>query len=266
MPQGMNVPKDAKCVECQSDRLNAAAIPGLLACQNCGKVQPMPRVLGVAEGDDTSDEWCSVCKGDGETETILGMGKVTCQHCDGSKVEPKKKQSGLVAVDAAEMPEAPDAFEEEEGFRAWIVKKRLVPGEIPMLRSVTVHEAFWQPGAPMKAVCSREDEKHTPPHEHCSCGLYTAKTLKHLLSMPYHRYDEKDDDETVVLGRVKLWGKVIEGTQGWRAEFGYPSVLYVPFESWRLIDPLREAYRVPVAVKNWADKLEKKINEQKEQK
>ena len=31
-----------------------------------------------------------------------------------------------------------------------------------------------------------------------------------------------------VIGRVALWGEVVEGTRGWRASRGYPAELWVP--------------------------------------
>src|SRR5215471_2153916 len=60
------------------------------------------------------------------------------------------------------------------------------------------------------------------PSEHCSCGIY-ARTD------PAGAYEHVSlgGSLTVVLGTVKLWGKVIPGTQGWRAEYAYPDSLYV---------------------------------------
>jgi hypothetical protein len=88
---------------------------------------------------------------------------------------------------------------------------------------------------------------HAVPDPKCGCGLYAARTLQHLAGMPYHLYYE---DEFVVLGEVALWGGVIPGTLGWRAQYGYPRRLLVPFEAWRLVKPLRDAYGVPVELSN----------------
>jgi hypothetical protein len=65
--------------------------------------------------------------------------------------------------------------------------------------------------------------------------------------MAYHRYRE---DDFVVLGEVSMWGGVIEGTQGWRAQYAYPRRLLVPFEAWRQGAVLRTAYGVPVELAN----------------
>jgi hypothetical protein len=50
-------------------------------------------------------------------------------------------------------------------------------------------------------------------------------------------------------GQVALWGKVIEGEDGYRAEFAYPKALYVSYLNYRLVEPL-SVYGVPVRVLN----------------
>jgi hypothetical protein len=70
----------------------------------------------------------------------------------------------------------------------------------------------------LEAICSKlgrpfEDFLHPPPHsvpgEDCSCGFYAMKDLESML-----RFSAPG----LVLGRVKLAGKVIEYTSGYRAE------------------------------------------------
>ena len=59
-----------------------------------------------------------------------------------------------------------------------------------------------------------------------------------------------------VLGRVSLWGKVVEYDHGWRAEFAYPAELFIPARrlhgpSEPRLDELVEAlaaYRVRLSV------------------
>jgi hypothetical protein len=154
---------------------------------------------------------------------------------------------GMVAVDE----EVPTHVEAEVGWRAWGVDPDTPEAEIPLLRSVTYAEAYWTPGAPMEATCGGASAQgdHVPG-EHCSCGLYSAKTMEHLLSMGYHKYDADRAGLFHVIGEVSLWGKVVEGSQGWRAQFGYPRTLYVPYEAWPLAARLEAGYRVPVRLKN----------------
>jgi hypothetical protein len=139
-------------------------------------------------------------------------------------------------------------MEARTGWRAWGVPKTLEDGELPLLRSVTFSTYYWTPREPMRAVCN-SGHAHKPPSLDCGCGLYSAKDRKHLLGMSYHNYDP-DEGHFTVIGRVALWGNVVEGTQGWIAEYGYPQELFLPYEAWHLFKPLEEAYGVPVRLDN----------------
>lgn len=57
---------------------------------------------------------------------------------------------------------------------------------------------------------------HHSPDESCTCGIYAA-----------HSPDQCAGYGKYVLGRVNLWGRVIPGDKGYRAEFAYPSELFV---------------------------------------
>lgn len=76
---------------------------------------------------------------------------------------------------------------------------------------------------------------HDAPHENCSCGIYAAATEDHEYR-----------DQGRVWGKVKMWGKIVPGTKGARAEYAYPSELHVPEELAN--DPAILAYGVPVIV------------------
>jgi hypothetical protein len=145
---------------------------------------------------------------------------------------------------------APDLAGTEEGWRAWKVNVEPPPfGTCPKLFSATRSSFFWAPRQKARAECKRCKEI---PGQSCSCGFYSAKTLTHLREMGYQRYQVGAPVCTVV-GRLACWGKVIEGTQGWRSEFAYPVRLYVPFEAWKLGSPLAEGYGVPVRLLNLLD-------------
>jgi hypothetical protein len=138
------------------------------------------------------------------------------------------------------MPEPliPDIAGVVIGWRAWGINDHPL-----RLYSVT-HAAVWPPREPIEAECHKP---HAVPDPKCSCGLYAARTLDHLAGMGYQRYR---DDDFVVVGEVAMWGGVIPGTQGWRAQFAYPRRLLVPFEAWRYAAGLRDAYGVQVALSN----------------
>jgi hypothetical protein len=144
----------------------------------------------------------------------------------------------------------PDLIGTVEGWRAWQVSRE-VPrfGNPPKLYSATHGDYYWAPRKAMQAFCPRADSHGGVPGQNCRCGFYSAKTLPHLMTMPYHRYDI-DTGMVRVVGRVANWGGVVPGSHGWRAEWAYPVELYVPFEAHRIADALEEAYGVPVKLQN----------------
>lgn len=187
-----------------------------------------------------------------------------CRHCGKLEVsppeltpasEPEQDEKPAVSLaDAAGGLTVPDFSEVMVGWRAWGVDPATPAGEVPILQSVTQNEQYWIPKQPMEATCLRKGPKgHKDgqiPLEQCRCGLYAAKSYEHLRSMTYHTYDAEDKGLFHVVGRVSLWGKVIEGSQGWRAQYGYPQELFLPYEAWRLAERLGEAYGVPCKLKN----------------
>jgi hypothetical protein len=152
----------------------------------------------------------------------------------------------------------PDFTEVMIGWRAWGVPASWTPGEVPLLHSVTHGDYVWTPREVVEAHCpkakfgkgSGHGDPPTVPGENCTCGFYSAKTRDHLQSMSYHKYDAERSGMFHVMGEVALWGKVVEGTQGWRAQFGYPRKLYVPFEAHKLVAPLKDAYGCEVVLNN----------------
>lgn len=183
--------------------------------------------------------------------------------------DTKPKDDGIVlggtaaGLELNEPPDGvvlPDFTEVMIGWRAWgIVKRGPVHAQGVRLQSVTQKKHLWLPREAMHGTCSGSPkcQKSTPnkviesPGENCGCGLYSAKHLKHLQSMSYHRYDAERSGMYHVIGPVALWGKIVEGDQGWRAQKGYPQELYLPYEAWYLHDALEEAYGVPVKLKNF---------------
>jgi len=146
--------------------------------------------------------------------------------------------------------QAPDLVGVCEGWRAWNVERELPPfGMPPKLYSAT-YGYFWTPRKRARAECQK-DSSHVPG-EACTCGFYAAKDLGHLRQMGYSAYMENGPQVTIV-GQLAMWGKVIEGTQGWRSEYAYPVKLFVPFEAWRLAKPVARAYGVPVELLNLLD-------------
>lgn len=133
-------------------------------------------------------------------------------------------------------PRAPDYIEPVLGWRAWLVVER--EGR-PRLRSLFV-PTVWAPRHELVAecLCPRviplpaflRRPRHDAPGRRCECGVY-ATDLKTTLR--YLRNARGLDDRPLarVLGRVALWGTIVECDRGWRASHAYPSELVVPARS-----------------------------------
>jgi hypothetical protein len=96
---------------------------------------------------------------------------------------------------------------------------------------------------------------HDSPFDSCGCGLYAVREVE-----PRHIPLSVLPDGAI--GKVALWGKVVAGDRGWRAQFAYPVELYVSQAMFRRglfrdpsrADRLAETYGVPV--RKYAESLE----------
>lgn len=132
--------------------------------------------------------------------------------------------------------EAPDYLEPIEGWRVWLV----VPDgdhSTPRLRSV-VQKTVWPARNALVAECCqrrvlakllRRPVHESVPELTCQCGIYATELtrLEPLLA------EAPWETGARVLGRVRLWGEVLECEQGWRASHAYPAHLYVPVREGR---------------------------------
>lgn len=84
-----------------------------------------------------------------------------------------------------------------------------------------------------------EKPRHAAPQEDCTCGIYAADNEGQIPS------------SADVFGKVKLWGKIIPGEKGVRAEFAYPSEFHVRADL--ADDPVLKSFGVPIIVKNEKD-------------
>ena len=97
--------------------------------------------------------------------------------------------------------------------------------------------AVWEPGVPFVASCTgghrsrwalrrTKPNPHTAPALECRCGIYGVQSVaaarSYLEKPPLLSRDDR------VIGRVALWGDVVEGPLGWRASRAYPIELFVP--------------------------------------
>jgi hypothetical protein len=145
----------------------------------------------------------------------------------------------------------PDVIGEIVGWRAWRVIGQNV--KLPMLASVTHGKTIWHPDRWTLATCGGKTYCHRcedgrVPGEGCSCGMYAAKSREQLVDLGYNRGG--DPRRPVFIGEVGFVGKVIPGSQGWRAEKGRIVRLYVPFQHFRYVEWLERLYQVPVLLDN----------------
>lgn len=139
------------------------------------------------------------------------------------------------------------------GWRAWDV---LQLGKLYRLGSVT-YDAHWPVADWVHAECDgqRFCERSSDgrvPGESCHCGLYAARDLQHLTKeLSYADYNDADGKSFRVIGQVAMAGKVIVGTQGWKAERARVFHLYVPHNHWRVGAILAQQYGVPYDTLRW---------------
>lgn len=116
---------------------------------------------------------------------------------------------------------APDYLEPTIGWRSWLVVDDR--GE-PRLRSLG-RAHVWAPRCELVASCML-DRHHHAPVEQCTCGIYAARELG--LAAGYMTSFFRGGCRQRVIGRVSLWGSVVECDEGWRASHAYSERIYVP--------------------------------------
>ena len=129
--------------------------------------------------------------------------------------------------------EVPDFVEPVEAWRAWRVG--MCEGRV-VLQSRCA-PTIWVPGVPVVATCRKQQrlrwrswrfESTDPeaPDIDCTCGIYGVRSV--AASRWYLERRGFAHRGGRVIGRVALWGDVVEGELGWRASRAYPIELFVP--------------------------------------
>jgi hypothetical protein len=131
------------------------------------------------------------------------------------------------------MSVAPDYAAPLIGWRTWAA----VDDEHGLALRSVVFASRWPPRERLEAVCAHRArsgllarllriEPHEAPDEGCECGIYAACTPD--LALPYlDRQALLRWARSLLIGRVALWGRVIECERGWRSTFAYPTQLYL---------------------------------------
>jgi hypothetical protein len=169
--------------------------------------------------------------------------------------------ASLALSDAVAEP-VPDYVEPVEAWRVWRVGMR--DGRIVLMSLFAA--TVWEPAVPLAASCAQghrsrwrpwriEPNAHPAPELECRCGIYGVQSV--AAARPYLKSPALLYRDERVIGRVAMWGTVVEGPHGWRASRAYPIELFVPsaavvqggFRRRAYLDEILvalEEYRVPV--------------------
>jgi hypothetical protein len=141
-----------------------------------------------------------------------------------------------VSEGALQSGPAPDYFEPVIGWRSWAVVRS---GADFRLRSIAFTDV-WPAREPFVASCYRavshfplrlwrKPRRHAPVTLDCDCGIHAANDFASAAAY-LHLYEDLPQRSIChrALGRVALWGSVVEGDLGWRASRAYPQEILMP--------------------------------------
>jgi hypothetical protein len=135
------------------------------------------------------------------------------------------------------------------GWRAWAAVETV---EGPELQSV-VYPHPWPARRALRNVCEAGGclAARWPAQPH-SCGIHAFKAREDALAFPSTweslRFAHGVYPEHYVIGRVSLWGRVVEHERGYRAEVAYPSALELLLPQEWLVLPLAARYGIDVVI------------------
>jgi hypothetical protein len=160
-----------------------------------------------------------------------------------------KTAAGETAEERTLTAGVPDLVQVITAYRAW--RTEAVNGQVRLaaLGMYTV----WQPRQKVEAECIQwaswkmrrllSNEacplEHDAPDANCCCGIWGFKSIENLRLALGRRYTPS------VIGKVSLWGRVIETENGFRAQYAYPEELWA-YSAGSSAEELGLVYGVPV--------------------
>jgi hypothetical protein len=115
-------------------------------------------------------------------------------------------------LDALPAPAREILTEPIEGWRTWALAGSRDGSRVRLLP--TFGRGAWPARSPMRAVCGK-GRRHAVPGLTCTCGIHATRDPDLV----------RRTRDPATLGRVALWGRVLEHELGFRAELGYPQRL-----------------------------------------
>ncbi len=112
----------------------------------------------------------------------------------------------------------------------------------------TVFGTLWPERTKLEATCGVGGRSsfgglrgvHDAPYGACDCGIYGLKTEADALAIARHVLAPAQ----VAVGRVSLWGRVIETSLGYRAQYAYVYDVYLQDGTPEELVAIRERYAV----------------------
>jgi hypothetical protein len=141
------------------------------------------------------------------------------------------------------------------GWRLWHVRRH---GAGYRLESFTRHHVSWPSGRRLEAWCASHGAA-APAAGH-ECGIYAFRTrelveellrrytgVRQCYGRPHRETPPRREGRPIALGRVSLWGRVLERDKGFRAQYAYPYDLFLLGADEVLAHELRRRYAVDVS-------------------
>jgi hypothetical protein len=109
------------------------------------------------------------------------------------------------------------------------------------LTSVHYSSQPWKPKQRFSAHCFTCKPL---PEPRCTCGVYAKRNIEYSFWVNNQR-------SSCVLGLVYLWGNIVEGDRGYRAQFAYPAKLFIIDNNEAEIMAIAHKYGIPWQKLTW---------------
>jgi hypothetical protein len=118
------------------------------------------------------------------------------------------------------------------------------------LRSLTQAD-LWPPRRRLESTCGLDAGAavHAAgPDPDCDCGVWALKMREHAFET---LLGYAQSGRPLALGRISLWGRIVEGANGWRGQYAYPLDLELYGSDDATARDLAADYGVAVVVAGW---------------
>jgi hypothetical protein len=132
-----------------------------------------------------------------------------------------------------------------EAWRIWRIQDLALTGRPAQtfLAAVGKRGSLWRHRERATAECRTYSSGHAAPSPDCTCGIWGMKTREDAIDALGVYVVNRRHLPHYAIGRVHLWGVIVECERGYRAQYAYPAELCVAPER---IAALQAAYGVPV--------------------